>query len=247
MMTDSEPLRRANWVAALLVGLPPVVELALILHHPVPVRTIGSAATAEPFSGIAAVIGANRAFHAVLIILMLGQLTGLLLLARRFGLDRALVVAACVFCAIATMLLLLATTHDGFVTFELISRCRASARGCDDATRAALAMILASVQAFTKLGLVAQSFGFAAFAAALLRSGGHLRLGALAGLLIALAPLALLASGVYVGAALIMQILVAHALFGTGAALLLGSGRLDHLLATTGGDQTRPPVSRTSA
>lgn len=236
-MTETAPGRKADRVAALLVGLPAVAELALILHHPVPARTIGSAGAADAFGGLAAVIDANRAFHAVLILLMLAQLAGLLLLARRLGLDRALVVAGSIFCAVAAVLLLLATTYDGFITFELVSRCRASADGCGDGTRAALAMILASVQAFTKLGLVAQCLGFAAFAAALLRSGGHLRLAGLAGLVIALAPLALLASGTYVGAALIMQILVAHAVFGTGAALLLGSGRI-HAVLGFGSDRT---------
>jgi hypothetical protein len=242
MMAGSGQHRKADWVAASLVGLPAIVELAMILHHPVPARTIGSAAAIDPFGGIAAVIEANRLFHAVLIMLMLGQLTGLLLLAPRLGLRRALVIAACVFCAIATILLLLATTLDGFVTFELISRCRASASGCGDAARAALAMILASVQAFTKLGLVAQSFGLAAFAGALIQEGRNLRLAGVVGLLIALAPLTLLVSGTYVGPALIMQILAAHALFGMGAALLLGLGCFDGLLATADRHEMSPPA-----
>lgn len=238
MVTVSASGRKVDLIAALLVGLPAVVELALILHHPVPPRAVGSAGATDTFGGIAAVIEANRAFHGVLILLMLAQLTGLLLLARRLGLHSAAVVAGSVLCAVATILLLLATTYDGVVTFELISRCRASAAGCGDGTRAALAIIVASVQAFTKLGLVAQSFGFAAFAAALLRSAGPVRLVGVAGIVIALAPLALLASGTYVGAALIMQIIVAHALFGSGAALLLGSGRIH---AVPGNDPTSPP------
>jgi hypothetical protein len=231
-MPDWKMHRTANWVAASLVGLPALVEIALILHHPVPARTVGSAGPADLFGGVAAVIDENRAFHAVLIMLMLGQLTGLLLLAGRLGLQRALVAAACVFCTLATVLLLLATTHDGFVTYELISRCRASADGCGDATGAALATVLASVQAFTKLGLITQSFGFAAFAGAIWCSGRDLRVSAMAGLVVALAPLGLLASGAYIGPGLIMQILVAHAVFGMGAALLLGSGRLDRVFAT---------------
>jgi hypothetical protein len=227
MMTNSAPDRKANLIPALLVGVPALAELALILHHPVPARTIGPPGVADPFGGIAAVIGANRTFHAVLILLVLAQLTGLLLLARRLGLHRPTVIAGGVLCAVATILLLLATTFDGFVTFELISRCSASARGCGDGTRAALAMILASVQAFTKLGLLAQGFGFAMLAAALLRSGRPLRFAGTAGVFVALAPLALLASGTYVGAGLIMQILAPHALFGIGAAVLLASGRFD--------------------
>ncbi len=241
-MPDGERYSRANWVAASLVGLPALVELALILHHPVPARTIGSAGPADNFGAIAAVIDANRTFHAVLIMLMLGQLTGLLLLARKLGFHRAPVIAACVLCALATILLLLATGYDGFVTFELISRCRASAAGCGDAAGAGLAMVVASVQAFTKLGVIMQSFGFAALAVAALLRGGHLRLAAMAGLVIALAPLGLLASGAYVGPGLIMQILIAHAVFAMGAALLLGFGRLDSLLATTADHETRAPA-----
>ena len=221
MMNDTAADNRSNRIAALLLGLPAVLELALILHHPVPPRTVGAAGAADPFAGIAAVIGPNRSFHAILILLMVVQLTGLLLLARRLGLHRPLVVLGGVFFALATVLLLLATTHDGFVVFELISRCRASSRGCGEGTRAALDLVLASVQAFTKLGLVAQSFGFAAFAASLVSGTARLRLAGAAGLVIALAPLALLASGTYVGAATIMQILIAHATLGVGAALLL--------------------------
>ncbi len=227
--------------------LPAIVELALILHHPVPGRTLGSVGAADPFSGIAAVIDANRAFHAVLMMLMLAQVTGLLLLARRLSLHRAPVLAGSICCGAATMLLLLATTNDGFVTYEVIARCRASTAGCGDDARASLAMILASVQAFTKLGLVAQSFGFAAFALTLLRSGSRLRLAGMVGVAIALAPLGLLASSAYVGAGSIMKILVAHALFGMGAALLLGSGRLDRVLATTGDDQHVSMVRELSA
>ncbi|HEV2123003.1 MAG TPA: hypothetical protein VGW38_09535 [Chloroflexota bacterium] len=228
-MSYSERLGTANWVAAALVGVPAVLELALILHHPVPARTLGSATAADPFGGIAAVIDANRVFHAVLIILMLGQLTGLLLLARKLGLHRPLVVGGAVFCVVATVLLLLATSYDGFVTFELISRCRASADGCGRDTRAALDMILTSVQAFTKLGLVAQSFGFAAFAFALFRSAANLRVAGAIGLLCALAPLGLIMSGSYIGAALIMQIRVPHALLALGAAFLLGFGGIDRV------------------
>jgi hypothetical protein len=247
MMTESVPDRKAKLIPASLVGLPALVELALILHHPVPARTIGPPGAADPFGGIAAVIGANRTFHAVLILLMMAQLAGLLLLARKLGLHRPAVVAGSVLCAVAIILLLLATTFDGFVTFELISRCSGSAGGCGDSTRAALAMILASVQAFTKLGLLAQSFGFAALAATLLRSGRPLQIAGTAGIVVALAPLTLLASGLYVGAALIMQILVPHALFGLGAAVLLASGRFDRLPATEDNDHTGAPIRRMSA
>ena len=246
-MANPAPDRKANLIAALLVGLPALVELALILHHPVPARTIGLRGAADPFGALAAVIDDNRTFHAVLILLMLAQLTGLLLLARRLDLHRPAVVAGSVFCAVAAVLLLLATTFDGFVTFELISRCRASSAGCGDGTRTALAMILASVQAFTKLGLLAQSLGFASFAAVLLRSGRPLSLAGAAGVAVAFAPLALLGSGAYVGAALIMQILVPHVLFGIGAAVLLGSGRLDRLPATGNNDHTAAPIRRMSA
>ncbi len=247
MMIDVQRHKTGDWVAAALVGLPPVLELALILHHPVPVPTAGSAGMADPFSGIAAVIDANRSFHAVLIMLMILQMTGLFLLAQRLSFQRALVVAGGFFSGLAAILLLLATTHDGFVTFELIAPCRGAVEGCGEPVRAALAMVRASVQAFTKLGLVAQSFGFAAFAGALWSSGGYLRVVAMAGLAIALSPLGLLASDAYVGAGLIMQILIAHALFGVGAALLLGTGRLDRLLVRAGDRRTTAPANATSA
>jgi hypothetical protein len=54
-----------------------------------------------------------------------------------------------------------------------------------------------------------------------------------------LGPLALLPSASYICAALIMQILVAHALFGIGAALLLSFGGL-HAVLRFGDDSSSP-------
>ena len=226
MTDDTAQDRRADRIAALLIGLPALLELAMILHHPVPARTGGGGAAGQ-FAAIAAVIEANRSFHAILILLLAVQLGGLALLARRLGLRRPWVALGGVFCGLGAVLLLLATALDGFVTHELISRCMRSTGGCAAGTGDSLALILASVQAFTRLGLAAQCLGFAAFAASLLGARGALRLSGLAGAALALAPLLLLASGAYVDAGRILHILIAHALWGAGAAILLGTGRLE--------------------
>jgi hypothetical protein len=247
MMIDPVPDRKANLIAASLLGLPALMELALILHHPVPARTTGPAGAADLFGGIAAVIGPNPHVPRGPDPADAGATDRLAAARRKWGLHRLAVIAGAVLCLAATILLLLATTFDGFVTFELISRRSASASGCGAGTRAALAMIFASVQAFTKLGLLVQSLGFAVLAATLLRSGRPLRIAGAAGIVIALAPLALLASGTYVGVVLIMQILVPHALFVTGAAVLLASGRFDRLAATSDNGLTAAPITRMSA
>lgn len=198
---------------------------------------VGGPATADPFGGVAAVVERNRTFHAILISLMLAQLTGLLLLARRLGLDRPIVVAGSTVCAVATTLLLIATVNDGFVTYEVIARCRASAAGCNEGTRTAFTIIIASVQAFTKLGIIAQSLGFAIFASAGLNRAAPGRVASLVGVAIASVPLALLASGAYLGPKLIMHVLVFQALFGAGAAVLLGSGRMQPVPGDSQGAQ----------
>lgn len=228
MLEETAQVRRANWIGAILVGAPALIQLAVIMHHPVAAPSARAGPGAGSLAGLASVVGANRAFHAVLMLLMIAQLTGLALLARRLGTRRPIVIAGAILCALATVLLLLATTFDGFVTFELVTRCASSQEGCTDGTKSSLALVLASIQAFTKLGFLAQCLGFASFALAVLGTGPRTRIIAALGIAAALAPLAAMGAATYVNVAVIVQVLAFHAAWALGAALLLirDSGQL---------------------
>jgi hypothetical protein len=210
-------------LAALLIGGTAAIEVVLVTHHPVAPR-VGPGG--NPFDSIRAVVETNLAFHAVLMMILAGQLLGLLLFSRRLGLGRPIVCAGLIFCGLASVLLVVAMTFDGFVTYELISACSASAEGCTGSTGEGLRVILAAIQAFTKLGFAAQCLGFAALGAAMWAFGRRIRLAAVLCVGAALAPIVLIVAGGRVGPAQLVQVLGLFAGWGLCVALVLVCGAL---------------------
>ncbi|WP_309629778.1 hypothetical protein [Brevundimonas sp.] len=192
-------------LAAALIGGTALLEVVLVTHHPVVSRVEHDSGLA--FDALAAIVQANLAFHAVLMLVAVGQLAGLFLFARRLGLDRPLVLTGSLLCSLATMLIVTAMTFDGFVVYELVSRCSMSAGGCSADVTGALQLVSAIIQGFTKLGFGAQCIGFAALGLASWSLGGKARIGSVLSVMAATAPLAILTSGSYVGPEQLTQIL----------------------------------------
>lgn len=191
-------------LAAGLIGCAALLEVALVTHHPV---VSHAEQVTDIFGGLAAIVQTNLAFHSVVMLVAVGQLLGLLLFARRLGLGRPLVLIGTVCCSLAAVLLVIAMTFDGFVVYELISRCRASAAGCTDEAANALGLVSAIIQGFTKLGIAAQCLGFIALSVAAWSLGGRARIGVAVSVIAAAAPVAILTSGSYVGPQQLTQIL----------------------------------------
>ena len=219
-MSDSTPLRAAHQrLPALLIGGTALLEVVLVTHHPVAPR---GGEGGVPFGGIQAVMDANLGFHALLMVILAGQLLGLVLFARLLGLNRPIVLVGLVFCTLAGVMLTVAMTFDGFVTYELISACAASAEGCTPATGQSLRLISAAIQSFTKLGFGAQCLGFAALGFGLWGIGGRIRLAAVACVALALSPIVLIVLGGRVGPSQLTQILVVLAAWGLCVAVTIG-------------------------
>lgn len=206
-------------LAAALIGCAALMEVVLVTHHPV--VTPGDEDPGIPFGGLAAIMQTNLSFHAVLMLVVVGQLTGLFLFARRLGLGRPLVIIGGILCSLAAVLLVIAMTFDGFVVYELISRCGASAAGCTDATADALRLVLAIIQGFTKLGFGAQCLGFIALGLASWTLGGKVRIGVAISVMAATAPIVMITSGTYVGPQQLTQILALLAGWGFCVAAIL--------------------------
>ena len=221
MTAAAHPMTPPARLAAALVGCTALLEVALVTHHPVVSRA--EQESGIPFGGLAAIMQTNLTFHAVLMLIVVGQLLGLFLLARRLGLDRPLVLVGTIFCSLAAALLVIAMTFDGFVVYELISRCNASAAGCTAATADGLRLMAAVIQGFTKLGFGAQCFGFVAFGIASWSLGGKARIAAAASVMAAAAPVAILISGDYVGPEQLTQILALLAGWGLCMAAMLAA------------------------
>ena len=221
MTEAARPMPPPARLAAALVGCTALLEAVLVTHHPV----VGQAEhdSGIPFGGLAAIMQTNLTFHAVLMLIVVGQLLGLLLLARRLGLNRPLVLVGTIFCSVAAALLVIAMTFDGFVVYELISRCSASAAGCTAATGDGLRLMAAVIQGFTKLGFGAQCLGFIAFGIASWSLGGKARIGAVASVVAAAAPFAILMSGDYVGPEQLTHILALLAGWGLCMAAMLAA------------------------
>lgn len=205
-------------VAAGLIGCASLLEVVMATHHPI--VSHAEQDSAGLFAGLTAIMQTNLTFHAVLMLVAIGQLLGLFLFARRLGLDRPLVLAGAVLCSFATVLLVVAMTFDGFVVYELISGCSASG-GCAEDTADALRLVSAVIQGFTKLGFGAQCLGFIAFGVASWSLGGKARIGAAFSVMAATAPIAILTSGGYVGPQQLTQILALLAGWGLCVAIIL--------------------------
>lgn len=211
-------------LASLLIGLPALLEIVLVTHHPIAPRSSHGGAS---FGGIQAVMLTNLLFHALLMVILVGQTLGLLLFARRLGLGRPLVLVGLIFCGLASVLLTVAMTFDGFVTYELVSACSASPMGCTAATAESLHIVLATIQAFTKLGFGAQCLGFAALGTAMWLPRQPIRAFALACVAVALAPVALITAQGRLGPVQLAEILALLAVWGLCAAFVLFRGLYD--------------------
>lgn len=191
--------------AAALIGGTALLEVVLVTHHPVISRVEQNSGLV--FDALAAIVQTNLAFHTVLTLVALGQLVGLVLFARRLGFNRPLVLIGTLLCGLATVLIVIAMTFDGFVVYELVSRCSMSAAGCSADATGALRLVSAIIQGFTKLGFGAQCLGFSALGLASWSLGGRARIGSALSVMAATAPLVILTSGGYVGPEQLTQIL----------------------------------------
>lgn len=209
------PLR----LAAGLIGCAALLEVGLVTHHPV-IASLSQDA-AGPFGALAAIMQTNLAFHAILMLVAVGQLLGLLLFARRLGLGRPLVLIGSAFCSLATVLLVTAMTFDGFVVFELISRCQSSQTGCAQDAQSSLRLVAAIIQGFTKLGFGAQCLGFTALGLASWSFGRKSRIATVISVMAATAPMVILTSGTYVGPQQLTRILALLAVWGLCVAFIL--------------------------
>ena len=222
-MTDTDPVKPAHLrLAAALIGGAALIGLVLVTHHPVVSSTQGAG---MPFGGLAAIMQTNLTFHAVLMLVVLGQLLGLVLFARRLDPTRPLVLIGTLLCGSAALLLIIAMTFDGFVVYELISRCSAESSVCTQATADGLGLTQAIIQAFTKLGFGAQCLGFIALGIAAWGLGGKMRFAAAASVIVAAAPIVMITSGRYVGPQQLTEILAILAGWGlcTAAVLVMDS------------------------
>jgi hypothetical protein len=93
-------------------------------------------------------------------------------------------------------------------------------------TGASLRVVLAVIQAFTKVGFGAQCLGFAALASAMWVPGKSARLAAVVCVACSLAPIALIAFGDAIGRTQLAEMLAFLAAWGIIVAAMLASGSL---------------------
>lgn len=220
--------QRQERLAALLIGLPALLGLVLITHHPIARAAKGNV----PLAGIKAVADANLAFHAVLMIVLVGQSVGLVLFGRALGLHRPLVLAGLVSSGLAAVMLAIAMTFDGFVTHDLIAACSASSQGCSAVAAESLRTVLAIVRAFSRIGFGVQCLGFAALSGALWVPGQRGRLASSSGVVLGVAPIALMASADQMDARVLLQVLALLSAWGVCMAVVLARGTLAGRLRT---------------
>lgn len=219
MMKTTDMQQPHQRLAAALIGGSALLEVVMVTHHPVISRAEADAS--NPFGGLAAIMQTNLTFHAFLMLVVVGQFLGLVLFARRLGLHRPLVLVGLLLCGAAAILMVTAMTFDGFVTYELISRCSASNAGCGGGATDALRLAVSIIQAFTKLGFGAQCLGLLALGSAMWTLGGRARVATAVSVIAALAPLVMITSGQYVGPRQLMEVLAMLGAWGISVTVVL--------------------------
>jgi hypothetical protein len=213
--------RQAAWC----IGLPAVLFVAVILHHPV-LGVTRNASVDEILAGVSRVAVANAAFHVLVLLMLSLQAIGLWSLVERLGLDGIAVRAGVFFYGTSTILLFMAGIVDGFATPTLGFGCNGSSTNCAGIVATAISIESGWIQAFTKTGLAMQAFGIACWAATLaLAMRGAWRVAGLLGFLVALVPLGqLVSNNVAIGPGRLASLIASGCVCTLGAAIFLWTG-----------------------
>lgn len=208
--------------AALLVVIPAMLMVAVVLHHPT--LHVGHHPSSEAVAaGVASIATANAAFHGSVLGLVGAQAIGLVTVAERLGLDRLAVRAGVFAYGMATGLLCLAAIVDGFVSPLLAQGCAGEASACATSFTASIGFAFAAIQAFTKMGIVAQSIALACWS--LVFAGtrtGRLRKAGIGGCVLASVPPILLATlNGPIGPAELVRLVAPGAAWSIGTATVL--------------------------
>ncbi len=179
--------RRVDLLAAMLIGLAALATLGLILHHPV-LHSRGN--IVQVATGVEALAGMDRLIHGGLMAVMFAQAVGFYLFSVRLGLGRPAVAAGFLAFAGGLVVMTIPATLDGFVTPDLARACLGSAQRCGAGDVPGFQLVVAMIQDFTKLALVAMAIATLCWSIALAASkGGLRRAAAVSGLACAAAPL----------------------------------------------------------
>lgn len=214
--------------AAALVGIPALLSIVAILHHPV-VHVADRASVTDVIAGVQQIAVPNAAFHAMILLVVSAQAVGIWSLAERLGIDRLTVRAGAVFYAVSLLLLFAAGTIDGFATPLLGHGCAGDAAQCAGAFAASLSVERAWIQAFTKVGVATQALGLACWSLASIDARRRgLRAIGVVGLAVAAAPIVLLAtSDALIGPQRLAMLMAFECVWSVGAALCLWTRMLD--------------------
>ncbi len=135
--------------------------------------------------------------------------------------------AGLAFYGLATILMFAPATLDGFVTPLLGARCGAASFACRSDLPASLAFEWALIQAFTKVSLAVQALGLLSWSAALALTSCRGWWAGLVGILISLAPLAMLGTMTRpIDPHSLARIIAFESVWAIGAAVMLWSDRV---------------------
>ena len=215
--------RRAAWC----LGLPGLLFAAVLAHHPT-LHMAHDAPADQLVAAMSAIAARNAAFHALVLLMLSAQAIGLWSFVDNLGLDQLVVRAGVYFYGIATVLLFVAGTVDGFAVPLMNQGCSVEPLRCASAAATVFSIGFALIQSFTTIGLGMQALGLAflsiAFAS---HRRGKARLAGLLAIPVALVPLALLlASDATIGPARLALLILPGCVCSLGAAVLLWTGAL---------------------
>ena len=181
---------RGGKIAALWIGIPSVLAVLFMAHHPT-MRTQGIAEAVASLNRMATI---NRVVHGGLIALLLAPLVGFAEMAARLGWRRPAVRAGAIAYVAGAAAHVAAALVNGFVVTRLAGAYADAAPEAIESLRPILRFCHEANQVLAQTGVVAMSIGILAWSAVLVLRGGAARipgaLGIAAGVLPAVALLA---------------------------------------------------------
>lgn len=147
---------------------------------------------AEKVSSVEHLSGAAQLVHGAVMFVLALLTSGMLYFSALLGFRRPAVLTATIFYVVATALMFVATTIDGFVIPMIGAHCEATTVNCLQSTQEMLSLASIFVQSFTRIGEFATASAIFFWSIELLHFRSQLRVIGLAGVAIAVGHVVLL-------------------------------------------------------
>ena len=178
----------ATRIMSILILVACLIIVVMVAHHPV----AKGSGQAEKILSLHSVSEANQFVHGAIMLVLALLTSAMMHFSALLGFRRPAVLTAAIFYVLATVLLFVAMTIDGFVIPMIGARCATAAVDCLQRTQDMLSLASIFVQSFTRIGEFATAIAILFWSIALLHFAGITRMVGIAAAALPIAHVVLL-------------------------------------------------------